>query len=88
MPKITVLPHPEACPEGAAFEAETGANLARALIAHGVKVQHACEFNCACATCHVIVREGFDSLAEPSTTSSIIWTPPGAPASFPGCLVR
>ena len=66
MPKITVLPHPEACPEGAAFEAETGANLARALIAHGVKVQHACEFNCACATCHVIVREGFDSLAEPS----------------------
>ena len=45
MPKITVLPHPEACPECAAFEAETGANLARALIAHGVKVQHACEFN-------------------------------------------
>lgn len=66
MPKITVLPHPDYCPEGATFEAEEGANLARTLIAHGVKVQHACEFNCACATCHVIVREGFDSLEEAS----------------------
>lgn len=66
MPKITVLPHPESCPEGAVFEVEEGANLARAMIANGVKVQHACEFNCACATCHVIVREGFDSLEEAS----------------------
>ena len=65
MPKITVLPNPEVAPDGAQFEVESGAHLARALIAHGVKVQHACEFNCACATCHVIVREGFDSLAEP-----------------------
>ena len=66
MPKITVLPNAELCPEGKTFEAETGANLARALLANGVKVQHACEFNCACATCHVIVRQGFDSLNEPS----------------------
>ena len=55
MPKITVLPNAELCPEGKTFEAETGANLARALLANGVKIQHACEFNCACATCHVIV---------------------------------
>ena len=66
MPKITVLPNAELCPEGKTFEAETGANLARALLANGVKIQHACEFNCACATCHVIVRQGFDSLNEPS----------------------
>ena len=66
MPKITVLPNAELCPEGKTFEAETGANLARALLANGVKIQHACEFNCACATCHVIVKEGFESLGEPS----------------------
>lgn len=66
MPKITVLPHAEACPQGAAFDADAGENLAKTLIAHGVKIQHACEFNCACATCHVIVKEGYDSLNEPS----------------------
>ena len=57
MPKITVLPNAELCPEGKTFEAETGANLARALLANGVKIQHACEFNCACATCHVACAE-------------------------------
>ncbi len=66
MPQIKVLPHDTLCPEGLVFEAETGANLARALIAHGVKIEHACEFNCACATCHVIVREGGESLSDPS----------------------
>lgn len=66
MPKITVLPHAEACPQGIVFEAAAGDNLAKTLIAHGVKVQHACEFNCACATCHVIIKEGYDSLNEPS----------------------
>ncbi|MCP4287888.1 MAG: ISC system 2Fe-2S type ferredoxin, partial [Gammaproteobacteria bacterium] len=25
---------------------------------------HACEKSCACTTCHVIVREGFESLVE------------------------
>ena len=28
----------------------------------------ACEMACACTTCHVIVREGFDSLAESDET--------------------
>lgn len=65
MPKVTVLPHETLCPEGLVFEAATGENLARALLAHGVKIEHACEFSCACATCHVIIREGFDSLEEP-----------------------
>lgn len=65
MPKVTVLPHETLCPEGLVFEAAVGENLARALLAHGVKIEHACEFSCACATCHVIIREGFDSLEEP-----------------------
>ncbi|HFE37695.1 MAG TPA: ISC system 2Fe-2S type ferredoxin, partial [Gammaproteobacteria bacterium] len=33
-----------------------------ALLANDVALEHACEKSCACTTCHVIVREGFDSL--------------------------
>ncbi|MBP3437977.1 MAG: ISC system 2Fe-2S type ferredoxin [Sutterella sp.] len=65
MPKITVLPHAGVCPEGTVFEAAEGENLARALIKNGVKIEHACEFSCACSTCHVIIRKGYDSLNEP-----------------------
>ena len=64
MPKITVLPNPKYCPEGAEFEMATGENLIRGLLSHGVKIEHACEMSCACTTCHVIVREGFNSLNE------------------------
>lgn len=66
MPKVTVLPHAELCPEGATFELATGEMLAKALLDRGIKIEHACEFSCACATCHVIVKEGFDTLNEPS----------------------
>ncbi|MCL2871631.1 MAG: ISC system 2Fe-2S type ferredoxin [Betaproteobacteria bacterium] len=66
MPTITVLPHPEWCKEGASFEAQPGESLLDALLAHGVNVEHACEKACACTTCHVIVRQGFDSLDDPS----------------------
>lgn len=64
MPTITVLPHAELCPEGKAFEAESGKSLLDNLLDHGVDVEHACEKSCACTTCHVIVREGFASLPE------------------------
>jgi len=64
MPTITVLPHAELCPEGTSFEAESGKSLLDNLLDHGVDVEHACEKSCACTTCHVIVREGFASLAE------------------------
>ena len=29
-----------------------------------IEIEHACEMSCACTTCHVVVREGFDSLEE------------------------
>jgi 2Fe-2S ferredoxin len=66
MPWIQVLPHPEICPAGAKVEAPVGQSVCRALLDHGVEVEHACELSCACTTCHVIVREGFESLP-PST---------------------
>ena len=56
MPKVTVLPHETLCPEGLVFEAATGENLARALLAHGVKIEHACEFSCAAWGASVLSR--------------------------------
>ena len=35
------------------------------LLGHGVHLEHACGGNCACTTCHVIVKQGFESLSEP-----------------------
>ena len=64
MPVITVLPHQEYCPQGAKVEAERGTSICEALLEHGIPIEHACEMSCACTTCHVIVRKGFDSLGE------------------------
>lgn len=66
MPIVTVLPNEKICLEGAQVEVKTGEKLAQALNKAGVALPHACEYNCACATCHVIVKKGFESLAEPS----------------------
>ncbi|MGN6666786.1 MAG: ISC system 2Fe-2S type ferredoxin [Trinickia sp.] len=65
MPQIVVLPHVDLCPEGAVIEATPGVSICDALLEHGVEIEHACEKSCACTTCHVIVREGFEAL-EPS----------------------
>ncbi len=65
MPIVTVLPHETICPEGAKIEVATGEKLAQALNKAGIKIPHACEYNCACATCHIVVKEGFDTLNEP-----------------------
>ena len=64
MPQLIFLPHEEICPEGAAFEVEPGSTICDAALANGIEIEHACEKSCACTTCHVIIREGFDSLAE------------------------
>ncbi len=64
MAQIIVLPHVELCPEGVVFEAKAGTTVCDALLANDVPLEHACEKSCACTTCHIIVREGFDSLAE------------------------
>ncbi len=34
-----------------------------ALLENDIDIEHACEKSCACTTCHVVVREGFNSLA-------------------------
>lgn len=62
MTKVTVLPHPDACPSGLELEIKPGKVLCDALLAAGVELEHACDGVCACSTCHVIVKEGFNSL--------------------------
>ncbi len=64
MTEIVLLPHHEICPEGAVIEAEQGESVCEALLRHHIEIEHACEMSCACTTCHVIVREGFESLEE------------------------
>ena len=62
MAEIVVLPHPEICPEGKTFAAEQGKSLCDNLLDQGIEIEHACEKSCACTTCHVIIREGFNTL--------------------------
>lgn len=67
MPKITVLPHVDICPEGAVIEnAPVGESICRVLLDHDIEIEHACELSCACTTCHVVVKQGYDSLDEAS----------------------
>ena len=55
MPWIRVLPHPDICPEGAKVEAPSGESICRALLDHGVEIEHACE---------LLLRASRPSLAE------------------------
>ena len=64
MPQLIVLPHVELSPEAAVTEAKTGDTICDTLLENGVEIEHACEKSCACTTCHVVVREGFNSLKD------------------------
>ncbi len=64
MTKIIVLPNESLCPDGQVLNVEPGVTVCDALLANDIELEHACEKSCACTTCHVVVREGFDSLAE------------------------
>ncbi|MBV6474827.1 MAG: ISC system 2Fe-2S type ferredoxin [Rhodocyclaceae bacterium] len=64
MTQIIVLPHVELCPDGAVLDVPPGTSICDGLLQNGIEIEHACEKSCACTTCHVIVREGFDGLAE------------------------
>lgn len=60
--RLTVLAHPELCPDGVSIEAAPGTRLSDALLTAGVAIEHACEKACVCTTCHVVIRGGFQSL--------------------------
>jgi ferredoxin, 2Fe-2S len=62
MPMLKVLPHATLCPGGAQLNVETGKSLCDALLENHIEIEHACEKQAACTTCHVIVRQGYGSL--------------------------
>ncbi len=64
MTQLIVLPHVELCPNGALIEANPGTTICDVLLANGIEIDHACEKSCACTTCHVVLRKGFETLAD------------------------
>ena len=62
MPIIKILPHAEYCPNGKEIDAPVGTSICEAMLDNGVNIEHACDMSCACTTCHVIIKEGFNSL--------------------------
>ena len=64
MPRLTVLPHHELCPQGKVVDAAPGVSICDTLLQNGIEIEHACEKSCACTTCHVVVRQGQASLNE------------------------
>ena len=62
MPKLKVLPGHTLCPQGAEIEAKPGVSICDTLLEHDIEIEHACEKQAACTTCHVLVRKGLDSL--------------------------
>lgn len=65
MPKITFLPNEELCPDGKVVEAASDETILDVALKNGIDIDHACEMSCACTTCHVVIKEGFNSM-EPS----------------------
>ena len=62
MPKIIVLPHQDLCPDGDVIEAKSGESICNVLLKNNIHIEHACDQVCACTTCHVVVKEGLESL--------------------------
>jgi len=57
------------------------------LLANDVHLEHACGGNCACTTCHVIVKQGFNRLSEAEESEEdLLDKAPGlTPTSRLGC---
>ncbi len=68
MPIITILPHPDYCPQGANIQAPSGTSICEALLDNHIAIEHACDMSQACTTCHVVVRQGIASLNDAEET--------------------
>jgi len=64
MTQIVFLPNEDLCPGGLVAEAEPGDTIIDVALRNDIEIEHACEMSCACTTCHVIVREGYDGLED------------------------
>jgi len=68
MAVIKILPHPTLCPQGAQISAPAGTSICEALLDNDIQIEHACDMSAACTTCHVIMREGYNTLNEADET--------------------
>lgn len=57
------------------------------MLGHKIHLEHACGGNCACTTCHVVVKQGFKQLseAEESEEDMLDKAPGLTPTSRLGC---
>jgi len=62
--KVTFLPM------NVTVEAKLGQNILEVALANHIPLDHNCGGNCACSTCHVIVKQGFDKLPPMSDEES------------------
>lgn len=53
-------------PMNQTIEVEEETSLLDIALDHGVELEHNCGGNCACATCHVIIKEGMACLSPKS----------------------
>ena len=53
-------------PINTTVEVEEGTSILDAALTHDIDLEHNCGGNCACATCHVIIREGMEYLNDRS----------------------
>jgi len=58
----TIAVDPEALP---VHEEGLPGSILSLLLANGIELDHTCGGVCACSTCHIYVREGFDSAPDP-----------------------
>ena len=62
MPVIKILPHAQYCPQGAQISVNPGTSVWERTAKNNIPSDDASDMSCACTTCHVIVREGLNSL--------------------------
>ena len=53
-------------PSGKIVETEEEKSILDLALDHRIDMEHNCGGNCACATCHIIVKEGMEFLSEMS----------------------
>jgi 2Fe-2S ferredoxin len=63
---ILVMPKIRFLPADIEVEVEEGTAILDAALDNNIQIDHNCGGNCACSTCHIIIEEGYDSLAEKS----------------------
>ena len=59
-------------PQNIIVEGEEGKSILEIALEHEIELNHNCGGNCACTTCHVIIRNGMDNLHEAEMKKMIV----------------